>query len=362
MAIMVECPQCKYRNPVKVMKCVKCEKAIPKNQLRIYWIDITLPDRRRKRLKLGAVTLDEAEKKNAEMKIEAKRQGDITPVADVTWWHIRTKFINYLEVEGRSEAYRQDSALYLRKMAEYWGDTISIDNITKNMVFDFRMKLRETGITEASCNRHLAAGKAAWRIYDSDKPNPFSIKFYHEQEKINNYTRFLTNEQREKLLSVAKQVSQDLYEIILIAIGTGWRKSEILSLKHKDVDFASGVAVVSQKRGRLIHRPLSRGVLDVLKSIPDNGTDYFWISKDTNKPYDKHWKYPWQQAKKLAGIDMEFRFHDLRHDFAIRAFAINRSQREVQELLGHHQASTTQRYVHVLPNYLRDVLDKMEEK
>lgn len=361
MAISVECPQCRYRNPVKVTKCVKCGKPIPKNQVRLYWIDVTLPDRSRKRVKLGAVTLDEAERKNAELKIEVKKTGDVTPIKEPTWWHIKIKFLNYLEAENRSETYRKDSVLYLRKMTEHWGDSIKASQITRSMVLGFRTKLREDGIMESSCNRHIAAGKAAWHVFDPDRPNPFSIRFYHEQEKVNNYTRFLTLEQRDKLLSVAKTVSQDLYEILVVALGTGWRKTEILSLKKSDVDFNSGVAGVSQKRGRIIYRPLSEDVMAVLISIPDNGTEFFWINKETGRPYDKFWKSPWHHARKLAGISDDFRFHDLRHDFAIRAFAVNGSQRAVQDLLGHHQMSTTQRYVKVMPNYLRDVLNKMDK-
>jgi integrase len=223
------------------------------------------------------------------------------------------------------------------------------------------MKLREDGLSVATCNRHIASGKSAWKVFDPDIPNPFGIKYYNEGEHIGNSTRFLNPDQRDRLLSVAKMVSQDLYEILVVALGTGWRKSEILSLKRSDVDFRSGVAVVSQKRGRIIHRPLSEDVLSILVSIPDNGRDFFWINKETNRPYDKFWKSPWHHARKQAGIPDDFRFHDLRHDFAIRAFAVNGSQRAVQDLLGHHQMSTTQRYVKVMPNYLREVLNKMDK-
>ena len=361
MSISVECPQCRYRNPVKVTKCVKCGKPIPKNQVRLYWIDVTLPNRSRKRVKLGSVTLDEAEKKNAELKIEAKRGETVEKKKEYTWYDIRIKFVNYLEVESRSESYQKDSARALRKMAEYWGDTFLITKITRSLVFDFRIKLRENGAMESTCNRYIAAGKAAWRVFDPDVPNPFGIRFYHEQERVGNNTRFLTPDQREKLLSVAKMVSQDLHEVIQVALGTGWRKCEVTCLRREDVDFNSGVAMVSQKRGRIIYRPLSKDVLSILESIPDNGSGYFWINKGTNKPYDKFWRYPWYEAKKLAGIPDDFRFHDLRHDFAIRAFAVNGSQRAVQDLLGHHQMSTTQRYVKVMPSYLREVLNKMEK-
>lgn len=327
--------------------------------MRIYWIDITLKDRSRKRHRLGGVTLAEAERRNAELKIESDKGILDSPIKEGLWRDIRIKFIRYLESEGRTNQYIKDSALYLRKMALFWGDNKPISTINRSIVQDFRTSLRDSGTTEASCNRHLAAGKAAFRVYDPDLPNPFKIRFYNENERIINTTHFLQDDERLRLLNAAKTISDDLWEILIVAMYSGWRKSEILNLRRDMVDMDRGYASVSQKRSRLIHRPISRKVIDVLCNIKDNGTPYFWINKATDRPYNRDWKFQWQKAKRIAGISSSFRFHDLRHDFAIRAYDITGSQRTVQDLLGHHQLSTTQRYVKVLPEKLRDTLDSL---
>lgn len=310
-------------------------------------------------MRLGAVTLADAERMNIELKSANHDPSVIKDTMDnMTWKDVRTKFDRYLEIENRGSQYRKDCHSYLKKMADYWTDNIDIKTITRQHVMNFRLTLRDRGLSEASCNRYIATGKAAVTVFDPDMANPFHIKFYNETERITNTTKFLTSEQREKLLEVSQSVSQSLYEIVFVALFTGWRKTEILLLRRDSVDWINKYATVQQKRGRIIHRPISQKVYDLLMSVEDNGTPYFWISKKTGQPYNRDWKYPWMEALRRAGIT-GFRFHDMRHDFAIRVYGTTGSQRTVQDLLGHHQISTTQRYVKVLPENLRVAVDSI---
>ena len=54
-----------------------------------------------------------------------------------------------------------------------------------------------------------------------------------------------------------------------------------------------------------------------------------------------------KKALKKAGIE-DFRFHDLRHTFATYALVRSKDIRGVQEILGHRNIQTTQKYTHVL--------------
>ncbi len=65
----------------------------------------------------------------------------------------------------------------------------------------------------------------------------------------------------------------------------------------------------------------------------------------------------WGQIRQRAGLD-GVRLHDLRHSYASTAVAAGDSLYLVGKVLGHKQASTTQRYAHLSDDPLKDVADR----
>ena len=67
-----------------------------------------------------------------------------------------------------------------------------------------------------------------------------------------------------------------------------------------------------------------------------------------------------KRACKRAGI-VDFRFHDLRHDFASRLVQRKNELYVVQHLLGHRDSRMTQRYAHLRVDDLRDAVETLEQ-
>jgi integrase len=65
---------------------------------------------------------------------------------------------------------------------------------------------------------------------------------------------------------------------------------------------------------------------------------------------------PWQRLRARAGLN-EVRIHDLRHSFASVAAGTGMSLPMIGKLLGHTQASTTQRYAHLAVDPVRAAAD-----
>ena len=67
-----------------------------------------------------------------------------------------------------------------------------------------------------------------------------------------------------------------------------------------------------------------------------------------------------RRACKRAGID-NFRFHDLRHDFASNLVQKGNDLYVVQNLLGQKDGRMTQRYAHLKLDNLRDAVNSLDE-
>jgi len=181
----------------------------------------------------------------------------------------------------------------------------------------------------------------------------------------NSRCRWLTQEEQERLLSHCPGLTK---VIVLIALQTGMRKAEILTLKWKQtqgsnyVDFDNDVIFVHEllaKSQRSRYIPLSNAVrqgLQGIERIP--GQDYIFLNPRTAKPLGSV-KKTFNTALKKAGI-RDFKFHDLRHTFASQLVRNGVDLYVTQKLLGHTTPKMTQRYAHLSKGQLKDAIEKID--
>ncbi|MCX7074152.1 MAG: site-specific integrase [Methylococcales bacterium] len=107
------------------------------------------------------------------------------------------------------------------------------------------------------------------------------------------------------------------------------------------------------KSGKARYVPLSDDVLLILsRLLRFDGCTYVVPNPKTQQPYNNMF-CSWNTARKAAGMP-ELRMHDLRHSFASFLVNAGRSLYEVQNILGHSQLNTTQRYAHLSQAILLD--------
>jgi len=137
---------------------------------------------------------------------------------------------------------------------------------------------------------------------------------------------------------------------------TGARLREILHAKWDYVDFERGVMFLpDSKTGR---KPiyLSAAALAILSDLPRIEGNPFIIAGTKDGAPRADLKKPW--AAVTAAADLEgLRIHDLRHSFASIGAGASLGLPIIGKLLGHSQASTTQRYAHLAADPMRRAVE-----
>ena len=173
----------------------------------------------------------------------------------------------------------------------------------------------------------------------------------------------LTDSQMKKLLTVLKETDDiQIGHMMLLALYTGMRKSELIKLRWADVDLDSGFIRLRDTKGkRDMTIPLNRSARDILEGHPRQGEHVF--THRGGRPF-KEIRKRVQKLREAADLPGDFRpLHGLRHVFATTLANSGEVDLYVlQRLLTHKDAKTTSRYAHLLDRRLQDasaVIDKV---
>jgi integrase len=188
--------------------------------------------------------------------------------------------------------------------------------------------------------------------------------------ELNKRVRWLTDDEETKLLAGC---AVHLRPIIMVAIHSGMRKGELLSLTWGDVDFDQRLVRVraeNSKTHRQRYIPMNDTLYATLKSLaPENDRWGASLLVFGHLDADPRWsgqrksvRTAFETACTRGGI-VDLRFHDLRHTFASRLVQAGVALNRVAELLGHSTLQVTMRYAHLAPQNLVDavkLLDRVE--
>lgn len=156
--------------------------------------------------------------------------------------------------------------------------------------------------------------------------------------------RLRGDEEKRLLEACRKSRSAQLEKITIVAIETGMRLGELLSLVWEHVDLKNQIVYLPEtKNGNSRDVPLSTRAVEVLRLLPRNIKNdrvfYEWRRADSIGNL-------WRRALKRADID-GLRFHDLRHEATSRFFEKGLNMMEVAAITGHKTLTMLQRYTHL---------------
>jgi integrase/recombinase XerD len=177
----------------------------------------------------------------------------------------------------------------------------------------------------------------------------------------------LTEHEVEALLG-APTVSDPLGHrdrtMLEVLYATGLRVSELVNLKHSQVNVNQGVIRIVGKGNRERLIPLGEEALRWLgefvrgpraEILLERQTDYMFPTRRGDRMTRQAFWHIIKRYANKAGVQKELSPHTLRHAFATHLLNRGADLRVVQMLLGHSDLSTTQIYTHVARERLKEL-------
>ncbi|MFC1574159.1 tyrosine-type recombinase/integrase [Candidatus Latescibacterota bacterium] len=224
---------------------------------------------------------------------------------------------------------------------------VMLNDFTFSRLQDWVNMRQELGNSKGTVYRYLAVLKNMLRV--AKKRHKLSaetfaeiVEFDNPQPK-NERLRYLSPEEYHRLVSEADGHTR---QVIIIAVGTGMRKGELLKLRWQNVNYDNGkiqLDAAMTKDGDIRVIPMTPEVKHTLRSI-DRSPHIDWVWHDKHgRPYADVRK-SFMAAVKRAKIT-DFTFHDLRHTFASNFVMAGGSLAALKTLLGHESMRMVMRYV-----------------
>ena len=190
----------------------------------------------------------------------------------------------------------------------------------------------------------------------------------HQPRKDKKLPIILSKEEVARVLSVINNIKHKA--ILMLVYSAGLRVSEVVKLKHEDIDSDRKLILIKGSKGKKDkYTTLSNVALGKLR---------IYYKYKSVKP--KNWLFPGQRegshistrtvekvfedAVGKTGIKKDISVHSLRHSYATHLLESGVDLRYIQELLGHKSSKTTEIYTHVSKKDLGKIvspLDRMKE-
>lgn len=242
----------------------------------------------------------------------------------------------------------------------------TLADVTPSLLVEARDKLGK-GFAPATVVRYLAILSHLFTVavnewgWLEDSP----VRKVKRPKEPRGRIRFLSDEEREALLEACSQLpNPQLYLVVVLALATGMRKSEIMNLTWEDVDLTKGrITLFETKNNEIRVVPLMGKALELLKEHAQvrriDSPLVFPGKNDPTKPLNL--RLQWEAALKTARIN-DFRFHDLRHSAASYLAMNGASLAEIAEVLGHKTLQMVKRYAHLSEAHTSRVVAAMNQK
>lgn len=244
----------------------------------------------------------------------------------------------------------RDDSIRLNALMRHPICKLSVGRVTPSRIAEFRdERLRQ--VAPGTVIRELAYFSAiinhARREWGFNLENPVSR--VRKPQTPAGRERVLSESEQDRLLEALRpsgRRSPWMFPLVVLALESAMRRSELLKLAWQDVDLSNQTATLHDtKNGEVRIVPLSKRAVEVLQALPRSITGKV---------------IPMSQYAVAAAFDRAmarasvsgFRFHDLRHTAVTRMAQKLPNLIELAAVTGHKSLRMLQRYYHPQPTDL----------
>ncbi|MCX7013889.1 MAG: tyrosine-type recombinase/integrase [Candidatus Sumerlaeota bacterium] len=266
-------------------------------------------------------------------------------------------------------AYVYDLGRFRSFMEESGGPAPTVQQIRPETISGFLEKLHRRGCGAITTTRALSSirGFLAYGVRIGHLAVSPARGFANPKRPYN-LPVYLTEDELDRLLSIPDMGTwlgrRDAAMLAAFAFG-GLRLQELINLGVDDVDFVNRTMLINGKGRKQRPIPLNQGLSDALQKYlevrPGGKTGSLFISyllktlspRGVEKALAKH-------ARKAGIAAIKGHPHALRHSFGTGLHRRGVDIVEIRSLMGHGSVATTQIYVSVNAEELRDAVGKLD--
>jgi integrase len=304
-----------------------------------WYIDYVYNGRRYRKRAGHSKRVAELTLKDIELKIERRENLGIQDQKKITFAVFAEEYLKYAKTNKSARTYDLNVG-NIRELGPHFNDRL-LSEITPQHVERFKADrfakfTRGKQIRPATVNRDLACLKNMFfKAIEWGYLEKHPMKGVALLKEPPGRLRFLTMEEAGRLL---RELPEETGQVVMFALNTGMRKSEILDLQWKNVDMDQrliSVELTKTNERRVV--PMNDQVYQLLQNLEKHraGSELVFPEGRVNIRKNFH------AGMKRAGI-IDFRLHDCRHSFASHLVMSGASLKVVQQLLGHKDIKMTE--------------------
>lgn len=285
-------------------------------------------------------------------------------------------FLDYLEAESQRSA--NTIAAYQNDLRQFYQYLQQLDpsttprgwgNVTRDHILGYMLEMKEREYATSTMARKIAAVKSFFTFLKGDGLIHSSPAADLDTPKVEKHLpASMSAEEVDRLLAAPQGTSPAILRdkaILELLYATGLRVSELVSLDVADIDLDAGTLRCLGKGNKERVLPVYDRALSVLRSyvekgrpqlLHDHGEEQALFLNRRGKRLTRQGL--WLIIKRyVAAADIQTHVtpHTLRHSFATHMLRGGAGLREVQQMLGHANISTTQVYTQVTKDHLRKI-------